>query len=291
MTNFQKEVIELLNQNLSVSQISKITNRPMSSISSVIKRFNITNYKKEYVNTVNHQFFDTINTEEKAYFLGLLIADGSIYRSNESKGRISFILQEEDVYILKALKKSINSENNIYIRYNLKGAKCRKPQASFRWSSEYMSNILINKYKITQNKTMNLDFTFPFQYIPKNLQGAFIRGFIDGDGSFESKNGTFNASIVGTSKNWICQIGDIISQETGLSYKVYENKGKTCDYYALRWSANNIDKFDKITKLYNFLYKNATIYLKRKISKIEAYLEYRAKQLGVTSPVSVTHRN
>lgn len=263
----------------------------MSSISSVIKRYNIKNYKRAFYNTVDHYYFDNIDTEYKAYFLGLLIADGTLSYNNHSKGRIGFLIQDSDKYLLEVLKKEINSNNIIYIRYNSKGAICRKPQASFRWTSKHMAETLINSYNITPNKTMNFNFTFPLDKIPNDLQGAFIRGFIDGDGSFESKKFIFNPSIIGTSKKWVEQVGKLVSANTGLDYKIYTIQGKTCSYYTLRWSASRTDKFNKITKLYNFLYKDATIYMKRKLSKIVSYLEYRAKQLGVTSPVSVTHRD
>lgn len=193
----------------------------MSSISSVIKRFAIANYRKAYINSVYHNFFDKINTEHKAYFLGFLIADGFLSNSKRDSGRIGFLVQEDDKYILEVLKKDINSTNLIYIRHNLQGAKCRKPQASFRWISKHMLNTLITEYNIVPNKTLNINFTFPLDKIPKEFQGAFIRGFIDGDGSFESHLGTFTPSIIGTSIDWLKQIGDIIIEITGLTYTIY----------------------------------------------------------------------
>lgn len=291
MTNFQKEVLNLLNQGFTISQISRLTNHPMSSVSSVIKRFAVTNYEKAYINSVYHEFFDRIDTEHKAYFLGFLIADGTLSNNKRANGRIGFLVQEGDKYVLEVLKKDISSTNSIYIRCNLQGAKCRKPQASFRWTSQHMLNTLITEYNIVPNKTLNTNFTFPLNKIPTVFLGAFVRGFIDGDGSFESHLGAFTPSIVGTSVNWLKQIGDIVTEITGLTYTIYTAQGKTCTYYTLRWSANRDAKFNKVLKLYDFLYKDATIYLKRKLEKIEAYLEYRAKQLGVTSPVSVTHRD
>src|SRR5688572_7157509 len=42
---------------------------------------------------INHNYFDTINTEEKAYFLGLMYADGY---NQQSLNRISLQLQDDD---------------------------------------------------------------------------------------------------------------------------------------------------------------------------------------------------
>ena len=74
----------------------------------------------------------------------------------------------------------------------------------------------------------SLDFQFPFHKIPEKYLGALIRGFIDGDGSFEQHDGVFNPIIVGPNKTWIKQVGDLVAEKTGLTYKIYEKEGKTC---------------------------------------------------------------
>ncbi len=282
MTDFQKQIKELVDEGLAVSEISKKLGHPMSSVSSVIKALKLKVRKNLNTNDLDHNFFDIINSEEKAYFLGFLIADGSISNGNKrSEGRISFLIQDTDRYILEKLKLCIKSKNTIYTKTNNKGAKNRKPQASFRWTSKHMTNTLKDRYGIISNKTANIGFSFNMDLIPDDLKGSFIRGFIDGDGSFESHKGIFTPSIVGTSKTWLTQVGDLVSQQTGLIYKIYENKGKTCNYYTLRWSADKVDKVDKIKRLYEFLYNNATIYLTRKRDKIASYLKYRANQIRV----------
>lgn len=284
MTKFQKEVSELINSGFAVSEISKKLNRPMNSVSSVIKALNLKVKKNLNENKINYSYFDNIDSDDKAYFLGFIIADGSISSSKRSNGRFSINIQEEDSYILESLKSYIESPNKIYIKpskSNSNGVKFRKPQALFRWTSKPMKEVLETKYNIKSNKTYNFDFRFPFELIPEQFYGSLIRGFIDGDGNFESHKGTFNPSIIGTSKIWLTQIGDIINLNTGLVYKIYSKKGKTCTYYTLRWSAENKDKPNKIKKLYDFLYNDAIIFMKRKHEKIESYLEYRANQIRV----------
>lgn len=285
MTDFQKVVSELIEQGLAVSEISKQLDCPTSSVSSVIKALKLTVKKKLTINNVNHNYFDNIDSDDKAYFLGFIIADGSIssgINSHDGNGRFSINIMEEDSYLLEFLKLQLHSDNIIKIKpENSNGVKHRKAQALFRWTSVPMKIKLETKYNIISNKTYDFDFKFPLDTIPIEFQGAFVRGFIDGDGSFESHKGVFNPSIVGTSKEWIIQIGNLVSQNTGLIYKIYETKGKTCIYYTLRWSAENKNKVEKITKLYEFLYNNATIFMKRKHEKIKSYLEYRANQTRV----------
>ena len=279
MTEFQKQVIELVNQGKCISEIAKDLGRNKSSVSNVVRRFNL-HPKKFLENSVFHQYFDEINTELKAYFLGFFIADGCLNSDTpRCKGRFSLAIQEPDRIILDVLKKELHSTNPISIVDCQIGAKTRKPQAHFRWTSPYMRDVFNTKYKITSNKTKDVNFVFPLEAIDPKYIGAFVRGFIDGDGSFESHKGTFVPRIVGTSKTFLKQIGNIVNDNTGLVYKLYETKGKACTYYSLRWSANNNDKFNKIQKLFNFLYNNETICLSRKKDKIVSYLEYRANQI------------
>ena len=57
----------------------------------------------------NENFFEEINTPEKAYFLGLLYADGTNVQLPTTK-TMSITLQEQDVSILERFKKALNSE-------------------------------------------------------------------------------------------------------------------------------------------------------------------------------------
>lgn len=148
-----------------------------------------------------------------------------------------------------------------------------------------METTLVNKYHITSNKTLDFDFEFPIEEIPKEFRGNFVLGFIDGDGYMgdNGKENNFSVSIVGTSLKFLTLIGDLVSENTQMSYKIYSTKSKTCIYHSLRWSCDRINKLKKITKLRDYLYNNATIYLSRKRREIDHYIEYRANLLDNTN--------
>lgn len=284
MTEFQQQVINLVNEGKTISEISKILDRRMSSVSSVVKRFNLTP-KKAIENTVVHDFFDEIDSDEKAYLLGFFIADGCISKqSGRFKSRFSINQSIDDLEIVEAYKKYLCISTKIQYSNNQTGVKHRKTQCRLRWTSQHMENTMKEKYHIINNKTLDSDFEFPINTIPERYYGSFVRGFIDGDG-YMGNNGqpnNFSVSIIGTSLSFITLIGDIVSKNTGMSYKIYESQSKTCIYYSLRWSCDKNDKLIKITKLKNFLYDNANIYLSRKKKEIERYIEYRANVLGNT---------
>lgn len=229
---------------------------------------------------INENYFSEINTDKKAYFLGFFIADGcvSVNKKHRCYGRFGFDIKKEDGYLLEALSIELSS-NLPYIRHYTKDGVNRQPQTCLRWSSSQMLEDILD-YNLGPNKTYD-DFKFPFEKIPEKYWGAFIRGYLDGDGSFEQNKGKFNPVITGSNKTWMLQVGDLIAEKTGLTYRFYEKQGKTCMWYQLGWSANRQNKPEKIQKLYNFLYDGAEIWMKRKREKIEAYLEYRANQVRV----------
>ena len=135
MTNLQLEVINLANAGLTCTEICRKLNKAVSTVSGILIKFKdqIKDRKYFYQNTINHKYFDIIDSDKKAYFLGFFIADGGICKINKrSIGRMGFCIQNDDSYILKSLSEEIKCPNKIYVRLNLKGAKCRKPQAILR---------------------------------------------------------------------------------------------------------------------------------------------------------------
>ena len=276
MTELQKQVIELLKQGLKPSEVSKKLNRNKSTIHSVINRYKdiIGNYNKT-INTCNHNYFDNIDTEEKAYLLGFFIADGYI-STNDTRMGIS--IQYNDINILNCVKSNFAKDSKIYIKDYSTDSITRKEQCRIRWCSIHMKNILINKYKILPNKTYDSMFKFPFETIPKELIKHFIRGFIDGDGSFESYKGVFTINLVSTSEIFLKQLGEqILLLDNDMSLTIKENKGKTINWFTLRFNMFRRNKPEKVMKIYNYLYQDSIIFLQRKKDKIESYLKYRGK--------------
>lgn len=107
MTDFQKVVSELIEQGLAVSEISKQLDCPISSVSSVIKALKLTVKKKLTINNVNHNYFDNIDSDDKAYFLGFIIADGSISsgtNSHDGNGRFSINIMERRFVFIRIFK-------------------------------------------------------------------------------------------------------------------------------------------------------------------------------------------
>ena len=270
MTQLQKETIELIKSGHSVSEIAKKLNRNMSSISTIVKRCNITSYKKLNENKCDHNYFDKVTTETQAYLLGFFIADGWL-----SENRFGVQIQEEDSYILNHYQHF--SKAKIFTINRTTNTISRKNQCTIKWTSGHMRETF-EGLNILQNKTYHTDFLFPFHKIPPELHRHVVRGFLDGDGGIESNKGTFTIVLVSTSEGFLKQLGEhITTLYEGIGIKISKKQGKTVNYYSLRFNFNRCNKPAKVTQIYNYLYKDLSIFLSRKKKKFESYLEYRGK--------------
>lgn len=237
---------------------------------------------KCYEHKVNSNYFDNIDTEEKAYILGLLYADGY---NNEKSNLIRLDLQKDDADILIKIKnimefqgdiKYYQNKNKIFkITGSDKEYKC-KPTARLLIHNSRISNQLALK-GCTNNKTYNI--TFPDSTIlPIELHRHFIRGLVDGDGNIgywiDNKNTQhkkFNFGLTGTTEI-INTISHIISEKFNCKPDVRSRyPDRNNNNVTLSLCGNKI-----IEKTLNWLYQDSTIFLNRKYDK---YLELLQQNL------------
>lgn len=139
----------------------------------------------------NEKFFEKIDDEHKAYWLGFLYADGyiePIYRKDKIKAfRIEIGLSIKDKNHLEKFLIDIDSNAPISYRKQMLGEK------------EYLScRVRINNTKIckdlmrlgcTTRKSLTLEFPSE-NILPSKYLKDFIRGYFDGDGciSYSERN-------------------------------------------------------------------------------------------------------
>lgn len=260
-SKFDKEkILNLSKEGKNIREISKIIEIPEKRLAEMLNYYSII-IKKQFIYNVNDDFFDNIDSEIKAYLLGYIVADGWIAIENKNNGsksyRIGVSVSIDDLEVVQFIKTNICPNNKILNQNNQSGVKFRKPQIVLKFSSKYMVNILIEKYSIIPNKTYNKEFKFPEI---TNFKRDFIRGFFDGDGSVRNTQ----VSFVSTSLDFLQSIvNEIRNNVKGISYIIYEEKGKTIDYYRLIINCG----YGLKLKVYNYLYKDSTYFLSRKKEK------------------------
>ena len=215
--------------------------------------------------TLNENYFDQINTPNKAYILGFLYADG---HNEISKFTISMSLQEEDKEILEKIRKELCSNKPLeYIDYSNKHDYGYNYKYQFRLNlfSKHMCKSLEN---IGMKSNKSLSLVFPV--IDSKLYSHFIRGYFDGDGSISQNIHNENNRAVLltiTSTNSFCQkIKQICSEQLNLNSYIYDAACHNGITKVFTISGRNVVK-----QFLDWLYKDADLYLERKYQR---YLNY-----------------
>lgn len=235
----------------------KLNNR--HGILKILKRHNIPIRKDNFTHakryTVNEFYFDNIDTEDKAYFLGLLYADGNICSNT-----LRLTLQKDDEYILDKYKECIGY--NGPTRYKFPDNPKHKIACNVDINCKNLCNKLIDM-GIVPNKNKNVTKIFK---VEDGLMHHFVRGLFDGDGSVfyrdKVKKHIIRFSFTGN-VNIINFLQDVLEKYCGIEKNKVYRRYKDREDSSVQFSHCNTYEPEIF---YKWLYKDATIYMERKFN-------------------------
>lgn len=226
--------------------------------------------------------FENIDTEEKAYWLGLIMADGSIvYRKTQTGIKLYGIklgLTDKEVMDKFKIFLGLGDETTYWI---LNQPKCQ-PVYYLSITCHKMAEDL-SKHGAIPNKIKRIE-------VPKlkdEFIRHFIRGYFDGDGCIHfgpkpRKDGTFRydiAVLITSCSTKILKQIEVICKEKSLikndrSYirypKTYNGK-KHVPFFVITKRVNAVD-------FLNFLYKGAIVYMERKYKLYQEFIQIFTEQ-------------
>ena len=177
---------------MTIKNIAKDFNIGDRRVSDILKKYNIQilpSYERLRKYSLNEHYFDFIDTQDKAYLLGLLYADGC-----NSNGHIFIRLQAKDRDVLDKMNIALDSDRPLrFIDYSSRSGYCQN-QYSLEIVNQYMSNQL-SLLGMIPNKSLVLEFP---QWMKVELYPHFIRGYFDGDGYVSKNYNNAKLSIVST---------------------------------------------------------------------------------------------
>ena len=228
--------------------------RTWKSITRKAERMNLRrmNYLRS-LKPKNHHFFKKWS-EEMAYILGFITADGHIRKNNKSYN-LQFSIHEKDKDILEKIRGILAPKNNAYYFK-------KEKMYNFSFASTTMYDDLI-KLGIKSKKT----FTVKPPKIPKKYIRHYLRGYFDGDGSISlSKAKHWRKKVPGVSITGNIQMVSytriIFNKLTNSQLNIYETRSKYGNSLgSLQYTCRNA------VKILDFLYKDSIIYLDRKFRK------------------------
>lgn len=203
-------------------------------------------HKKKF----NTGFFNKIDNEDKSYFLGLLFADGNMSKTNV----ISISLQKSDKHIIDYFLKCLEGNMRIYEYRN---------ECILKFTDKEITKDL-TKLGFISKKSL----VIKFPTIPTHLESHFMRGVFDGDGCISIHHDKRDSSdrgqvnICSGSIDFLNVYVDKLSEHCDIKHKNIRCPNGI--YNVIDWGG-----LSDVEKIYNFLYKDAKVYLKRKKKKFD----------------------
>lgn len=192
--------------------------------------------------TLNVDFFEKIDTEEKAYILGLIASDGYVSRAGK---QVFIALQSRDEHILRDVASAMGSSAPVLDKF-AGGFPGSGPQKYIGFASRKMVSDLA-RWGIVPGKS----HTLSYPKIARHLERHFARGLFDGDGHIRAhpKKAFY---FLGTSA-LMNGLRKAIIRHTGLALKK--------SYAAGCW---RISGYGGSVDVLNWMYRDAKIFLLRK---------------------------
>ena len=199
---------------------------------------------------VNENYFDRIDTEEKAYWLGFLSADGTILPQY-----ILLRLAVKDKEHVYKFAHALESEHPITVRDAKACGKTYK-FVGIRIGSSKLAKSLI-QLGVTPNKSLTIS---PCDKISLELMRHYWRGVFDGDGSisfsYNKGGGSLRCNLSLTcSKAMIYGFRDFVLEFVKFKTKPYPDK----NVYSITFGGVPLPQ-----KIIRLLYAESHVYLERK---------------------------
>ncbi|PVC74982.1 hypothetical protein C2I27_03590 [Priestia megaterium] len=247
-----------------IQTVMKKYNVSYASVYNAIKRFDIP-YEGRSNRRVffDESYFTNIDTEDKAYWLGYIYADGNVNTTDNDMSkpnRLTLNASGEDGEHLRKFMKDIQYTGELRFQIQPKSYS-ETPSYRVQCNSIKLVSDLMH-HGCMPNKTSSSHLP---PLTPEMLR-HFIRGYFDGDGCISPTNRVGEFSIT-SEPNILLEIQQVLMKELGLSQtklKTYKHTTVAC---SLRYGGRA-----NLSKLYDYMYSNATIYMQRKFDKFSLLL-------------------
>lgn len=249
--NLREAVLYYLSHKESATAVAHKFNLHPTNFCLMLKYFGYTAINEQNRTKFDETLFDVIDTEEKAYWLGFIFADGTIAEHTEGKKpRYQFELctAEKDIEHLQKFNSFMKYEGN-----NIKIGQVKLNGNIYTRARWIINNRHLWETLYSKGCIPNKSLVLKFPDIPQELKRHFIRGYFDGDGSVGIYNGKLSMSCLGT-----LDMLDNILKDFNWTLKYHHDKRHTDKTYSFQLVS------DKTLEFLDYIYKDSSIYLERK---------------------------
>lgn len=211
---------------------------------------------------LKENYFKEIDSQDKAYYLGLITTDGCVYRKNQDFAFLAIELQKEDGYILEGFMKEMRCNRKLVY------SKRSNTLTATVTSVDVVHDL--ERYHVYPQSSLTQRF---WAEVPDSYLASYLRGLVDGDGSF----GLYARPERPLSRRkqfCMCSGSEVFLE--GFIDKLVEalgvmrpriNSDPSCNAYDTRWTRK-----DDLEAIISFLYSASGPYFVRKKEVAERIL-------------------
>lgn len=258
----EDEIIALYLSGLNSHEVGEAVGRPQHTVLVVLRRRGIPRRVERRQYLVRDDYFSAIDTDEKAYWLGFIAADGCISKRG-GRHEVVIALQRGDESHLAKFRDVIVPTAPLY-RRDCEGSI----QSALRFSSVRVVADL-ERQGLTERKSL----TMPPWHGPTSLLPAFYRGLLDGDGTWSHQIAT------GKQRRAYYSVSLVATDEVGAAFRdfVYEATGAAPSSFHPHHSTEGMTqvayaRLSAVQAIARLLYTGATVWLDRKKPAVDRIL-------------------
>lgn len=244
----EKEVILMYKSGVSSSVIAEKFNVTVHSITNILEKNSVKRDNIYHNKSLVENYWETIDSSDKAYFLGFLMTDGNVFGNTYVRLQLS----SKDEEILKTFSRYTKNTNNISPdKRNLSSFHVKRK----KWVED------LSKYGVIPNKTNSLRF---LELDNKDMMSHLVRGLFDGDGWISEKS--HQIGFCGN-ENMVTGLRDYLVKTLNV-YKVTVIHSED-NLWQITWAGKK-----DIKKIGDFIYKDkGDCYLTRKYENYEKIIQ------------------
>ena len=273
-------VIDLYNKHKSLTVVAKIIKADRNKLVKKLKALGVEiDYSANDLKNFDQNFFEKIDTDEKAYWFGFIYADGWVVKkhSTDTKGNqikkysLNIELSSKDKSHLIKFAKTIclnfevsmikERERVDIFNYDIDLPEEEKRKYKTSWFQVCSKKIVEDLIKLGCIPNKTLTKTFPtYNEVPEELMGSFIRGYFDGNGYILEKSKQIGITS-GSEKFLEGLLSELKKQTKQEQNKITSREGTNTFHVYLGSGSRSRKVFDL---MYN---EKTTVYLERKYLK------------------------
>lgn len=264
----QEAICQLYKDGHSSIQLAKKFQKSAATICAILESHEIPRiyqHRSPY-RLGNPRFFKEIDSEPKAYWLGFIAADGHI---NPERNKLVLRLHTKDRKHISRLLGALDSTHPITRRHFTAKDGITRDSCGISIGNPGLAEDLMSYPGMGGRKSFNL--RWPTALLGE-LTRDYIRGYMDGDGGFYVQPRKNRPSLhftfeVVSNRDFLVELQRRLAMHCNLNTtKIYPASNYT-DAGKVVYGGRT-----QVKRIFNFLYKDATVWLPRKRDKIAPFM-------------------